>query len=108
MNDEHTIAIISEHGAIVRMVDRVRRKLAIADQSYMSLRIEVSGQVDKKPTMSYNLQISSYGETVTGNDLNEVLAESLRRVGWKEKNKPLELTFENNGDTPTEDKSNDY
>lgn len=99
---DHTVAIVSEHGAIVRMVDRVRRKLAQADISWMSLEINVEGDVNKRPTMTYIVDLDRYSSDfrVKGNNLDEVVREALRRKGWTEHNKPLELTFEPNGDAP--------
>ena len=104
---DHTVAIVSEHGAVVRMVDRLRRKLAQADESTFTLDIKIHGNAQSgKPTMSYRLQDDKYGSDsvdVKGNSVDEVLSEYLRRKGWVEKNAPLELTFESNGDDPKED-----
>ena len=83
----------TEHEVIVNMVDRIRTKLQDADQSYFRLDIEVQGDTHGKPTMSYKLGKSYGGDSVEGNDIDEVLREYLRRQGWKDTNKPLELTF---------------
>jgi len=85
----------TEHEVIVKMVERIRQRLMDADQSYFRLDIEVMGDVHGKPSMCYKLGKSSYNsDTVEGNDIDAVLNEHLRRQGWKETNKPLELTFD--------------
>lgn len=102
MSDEHTVAIVSEHGAVVRMVDRVKRKLAQAEQGEFFIEVYITGNAQSgRPEMSFTVGKNSYSEKVKGNNLDETLREYLRRVGWTEHNKPLELTFESNGDTPT-------
>ena len=84
----------SEHEVIVKMVERVRNRLKEADQSRFRLDIEVHGEVQTgKPKMCYKLSKDTYGSAVEGNDIDEVLTEHLRRCGWVERNKPLELTF---------------
>jgi len=103
MSDEHTVAIVSEHGALMRMADRIRKKFAAADLGYMSLEIKIKGKPDGKPTMSYEVSHEQYGAPVKGNDLDETVRECLRRQGWTEVNKPLEITFEPTGDNPTTD-----
>jgi len=84
----------TEHEVIVKMVERVMNKLRDADHDRFHLVIDVSGEVHGKPLLTYKLSKSHYGNDVEGNDIDAVLDEHLRRHGWTEANKPLELTFD--------------
>ena len=102
MNDENLVAIVSTEGAIKRAVRQVRAALRGADQgSEFEFEIHAKGRVQEgEVKLSFKLADGYYaGVSVTGNSVQGVLDEYLRRQGWTKRNAPLAIAF--NGDTKT-------
>ncbi len=95
MTDEHVVAIVSFEGALKREIKRVRKELQkVDDLSSFSLKMEVKGRVHEGDVkLSYGIG-SEYGTEVTGDSLNAVLDEYLRRHGWKKVHEVKALSYE--------------
>jgi hypothetical protein len=94
--DDHTVAIVSFDGAIKREIKRLRERLRLCEGlSEFSLEIEASGRVlDGDIDLSYSLSKSSYGAgKVSGDKLDAVLDEFLRRNGWEKLHAPKAIGY---------------
>lgn len=96
MTDEHVVAIVSFEGALKRELKRVRKALqAVEDLSEFMLKIEMSGRVHSGDVLlKYGIGASSFTTTVSGDNLQAVLDEFLRRSGWQKIHAAKALTYE--------------
>lgn len=95
MNDEHMVAIVSFEGALKREMRRVREQLQ-RDPALKAFKLEivVSGRVhDGDLMLDYHLG-GQYGEDiVTGNSVQPVIDEYMRRKGWNSQNAPKAIGY---------------
>jgi phosphoglycolate phosphatase-like HAD superfamily hydrolase len=95
--DDNTVAIVSLEGAIKRAVKQVRKALRNASEgSEFHFRIYAHGRVQEGETkLEISLADSGYSSgVVTGNQIQPVIDEYLRRHGWDKLNAPLQISFD--------------
>jgi hypothetical protein len=67
---------------------KLKEQLRLAEEiSRFHLRITAEGRVDGEVRLTFSL--GEYGDSVSGNDLNVVTEEFLRRHGWDLRHAPL-------------------
>ena len=82
-NDQHHVAIVSFEGAIKREIKRVREALARDETlSAMRLIIKAEGSMTGDLKLEYSIAVSEYSPAVSGDNLNAVADEFMRRRGW--------------------------
>ncbi len=94
-NSEHLVAIVSFEGALKREIKRVRRELAKMEAlPYMRLQITVEGRLhDGDMKLSYNIS-DQYGiNSTTGDELQSVIDEYMRRHGWQATHAPKAIAY---------------
>lgn len=91
----NTVAISKAlHSAISAAAHLVRETFAANDVGSFCLEVDVSGRTmtdADEVKVTYKVAASQYGAGVTGNSLDKVIAETLRRHGWDAVNAPLAL-----------------
>lgn len=104
MMEEHTVAIVSFEGAVKREVKRVREQLkGCPNLSCFDLIINAEGRVDDgEVKITFGVGKYSY-DRVTGDTLQAVLDEFLRRRGWQQVHAPKALAYEK---VPSDDTEN--
>ena len=99
-SDEHLVAIVSFEGAVKRAVARIRAQLAGAANSNIlpgnefHFIVKANGRIlDGEVKLSFSLNPNGWDDprTVTGNSMQGVVDEYLRRAGWNAVNAPLQL-----------------
>jgi hypothetical protein len=95
--NEHVVAIVSFDGAVKREAKRVRKELQ-RDETLHSfgLRIDISGRVhDGDLKLKFTIGDSEYfSQSVTGDSLQAVIDEFMRRRGWTAIHSPKALGYE--------------
>lgn len=97
MSDEHRVAIVSFEGALKREIKRIRDKIKKTEKmNAFKLTITASGRVnDGDVKLVFSLATDEYGsDAVKGRELNAVVDEQLRQLGWKEVNAPIAIGYE--------------
>ena len=97
MSKEHLVAIVSFEGALKRESKRIRKELSkVETLSEFKIDIEISGRVhDGDVKLEYALSRSAYGSgKVTGDNIQAVLDEFLRRNGWEAVHAPKAIGYE--------------
>ena len=96
-SSEHTIAIVSFEGALKREIKRVRRYLQQNENlSEFKLTIIASGRISTGDVkLTFKVDDGNYdGKTVTGDAIQPVLDEYMRRHGWERLHAPKAIGYE--------------
>lgn len=95
MSDEHTVAIVSFEGAVKREVKRVRGALQkLEELATFRMEIVARGRVHDGDVKIEFTVGREYGGEVTGDNMQAVLEEFMRRHGWKKAHNPVAITFQ--------------
>lgn len=79
---------------VIATVQALRDLIALDDKAptYFNFRVEANGRVrDGDVTITFQLGESDYTNTVKGDNVEAVIAEYLRRIGWQKAHQYLSL-----------------
>jgi len=94
VTQEHHVAIVSFEGALKREIKRIRNELKnCEDFAHMIFKIEADGNVNSG-NIKLTYQLCGPKAVVTGDSIQAVLDECLRRHGWEKIHAPKALSYE--------------
>jgi len=83
------------HKAYTEALSQVKSRLSTTNCGHcFRLTLEAFGRVDASEndiSIEYTLSINHGDVSVTGDSVDSCLEEAMRRMGWKERHKPLRL-----------------